>query len=302
MNRRHLLRLFAISLAATGVFSLVFWLTLDRRLPTDDDWVSVHAFIKQHSEPGDAVVLAPAWATRGRDFITSRPVFTLDDFQNDELFDVPRVWLVALRHAPHFSPDDARALLGGDCGTPENIGALSVQSCPKPARDIKWRLSNEIRDARVRIAGQKPQPCPWRNDQFECGRGGWNTVHAGWYEVEESPMRCVWAHPVGRDALEITFDAVPAGHVLRGRGAFVARAAASEGAPVELEIKQDNQLVGRTRFENRLGRQPFEFPLPSSPGPASLTFAVTTGNAGRRLFCFDAWVEGSSDAALASPR
>lgn len=302
MNRRHALRLFAIALAATGVVSLVFWLTLDRRLPTDDDWVSVHAFIKQHAEPDDAVVVAPTWATRGRDFLTSTPVFTLDDFQNGELLGVSRVWLVALEQAPHFSPDDARATVGPNCDAPYSFGALSARSCQQPTVDIKWRLSDEIRNARVRIAGKKPQPCPWRENRFECGRGGWNTVHAGWYEVQESPMRCVWAHPVGRDALEITFDAVPTGHVIRGRGAFVGQAAATGGAPVQLEIARSGQNLGNVRFENRFGRQPFEFELPPSQEPVPLTFSITTPSAGMRHFCFDAWVEGNNNGAVASPR
>lgn len=301
MNRRQALRLFAAILATTGVWSLVFWFTLDGRLPTDDDWVSAHSLIEKQATAGDAVVLAPSWATRGRDFIPSLPVFTLDDFQNGELLGVSRVWLVALANAPRFSPSKALALVGPNCGAAERIGALFVQACERQTPKLRWRLSDEIRSARVRIDGKKPTPCPWRDNRFECSNEPWNTVHAGWFEVEEHPMRCVWAHPVGKDALEIRFDAVSRGGLLRGRGAFVGQAAGRSGAPLDVAVTSGQQVLGRVRFENRFGRQPFEFALPPSAEPASLTFSVTTPHRGGRYFCIDAWVEEDNDGVVASP-
>lgn len=74
-----------------------------------------------------------------------------------------------------------------------------------------------------------------------------------------------------------------------GRGAFVGQAAAQSGAPVDVEVKRDGRTVGTKRFENVMGRQPFEFEW--TGGASRVTFEVTTPNAGRRHFCFEAWVE-----------
>lgn len=272
-----------------GVGSLVFWLTLDERLPTDEDWEGAHALVTQRSQDGEAIVLAPTWATRGRDFLTSRPVYTLDDYENGELVGVSRVWLVALDEAPRFDVQPARAKLGTSAGEAIRVGALSVEPFDTGAALVPWRLSDVVRRASVSLGGAKHQPCSWRKDRFQCSRGEWNAVHAGWFEVEEHPMRCVWAHPVGPDPLQITIDGVPAGARLVGRGAFVGRAAAQSGAHVDLEVMRDGRSVGTKRFENVPGRQPFE--LQWDDGTGSVTFAVTTPNAGRRHFCFDAWVE-----------
>lgn len=285
------LKLFAVGLAITGVCSLAFWLTLDARLPVDDDYRAVNTLVAQQAGPDDAIVLAPSWATRGRDFLTTRPVFTLADFHNGELVGVPRIWLVALEGAPRFELDDARTRLGESAGEPNPVGALYVEPFDTGAAPVAWRLSDEIAEARVRIAGKKVQPCPWRRDHFQCPRGEWNAVHSGWFEVEETPMRCVWAHPVGPEPLEITIENVPSGATLRGRSALIGQAAAGGGAPIDLTVSRDGAPLGKTRFENRFGRQPFDLTLPPSEVPSTLTFAVTTPNSGMRHFCFDAWVE-----------
>lgn len=287
MTTTTALRWLAAALAGAGIGSLVFWLTLDARLPTDDDWKQAHELVTRSSRAGEAIVLAPSWATRGRDFLTSRPVYTLDDHANGELVGVPRVWLVSLDGAPRFDVEEARAQLGTSAGQATRVGALSVEPFDTGAAAVTWRLSDEIAEATVAIRGAKEQPCPWRKDHFQCPRGGWNAVHAGWFEVQEHPMRCIWAHPVGPEPLEIALEGVPAGARLRGRGAFVGQAAAQSGAHVDVEVRRDGRPVGTARFENVMGRQPFEFEWAGG----DVTFAVTTPNSGRRHFCFDAWVE-----------
>lgn len=121
---------------------------------------------------------------------------------------------------------------------------------------------------------------------------------AGWYEVEERPFRCVWAHPVTGAPLRIGIPDVPTG-TLHGRAAFVGLSAHRSNVPVHLEARRRGQLVGRWTFESRTGIQPFQ----SEPVPAlaaadadidldvGLELVITSPDAGARHFCFDAWIE-----------
>lgn len=314
MQRNRLLLIAcAAVLALVSVWSLWFWATLPGRLPSDDDYRAVNAHLQTNARDGDIAVLAPSWADRGRDFLTAIPVFAGYDLSAEPPPGTRRQWLVALADAPRFSLDEARASLRarstGSTGSTESadstgpntgvrIGALWVEPFDAPGPGKRWQLSESLDRAQVTVG---PERCQRRADgRFQCRRGDWNHVMAGWYEVEEWPFHCVWAHPVTGASLRIGVPDVPTGS-LHGHAAFVGLSAQRSNVPVHLEARRRGQVVGRWTFESRTGIQPFQSePVPSlsaadvdvdDDGGVGLELVVTSPDAGARHFCFDAWIE-----------
>lgn len=293
----------AALVALVALLSLAFWATLDSRLPTDDDYREVNERLARDAREGDVLVFAPAWADRGRDFITALPTLPGHELNEDPFPGYRRIWLLAPRHLPRFSLAEARGELLARpdvqaTATPGGIavGALWLEpfelNRPRPLH----LFADELRTATVTLG---TAPCRWEGRRFQCPRADWNYVGAGWYEVEEKPFRCIWAHPVEDAPLRITFRGVQRAGVLRGRAAFVGRSAAGGGAPVRLELSRGKEAVGAVEFPNGTGLQPFELVLASASqvepadtdSAGELTFTVTARHAGRRHFCFDAWLE-----------
>jgi hypothetical protein len=288
----------AAVIALTGVASTVFWARLPSRLPTDDDYRRVNELLSSQKQDGDVVVIAPSWADRGRQFITALPVYAGYDLLRDEYRGSRRQWLVAVANVPRFSLDEARSTLlsrGASAAAGQHIGGLYVEPFAIVGPKVAYSFMDHLDEAEVQLGGDRPEPCRREpNGKHQCSRGGWNKVQAGWYEVQERPVHCVWAHPVGEQPVEIAFHnvAVPPGSKITGWAAFVGQAAAAEGAaPVHLDAVVDGQAAPRAEFPNEFGKQPFEKPLPGGTPTSTVTLRVTTPNPGMRHFCFDAWVQ-----------
>ncbi len=297
MNRARIIAIALAGVAAsTAVASTVFWARLPSRMPTDDDYRRVNELIAAAKQPGDIVVLAPAWADRGRQFITGLPVYAGYDLAGDQYPGTRRQWLVALPDVPRFSLSAAREALlarGRGAGEGKRIGELYVEPFSLAGPPMAYSFLAEVPEATVTVEGMRPETCRPHNGGHQCSRGGWNKVEAGWYEVEERPAHCIWAHPVGRDALAIAFPGVPlpAGSRIAGWGAFVGQAPANGGAEVDIAIDVDGHALQPAAFPNGFGRQRFDVSVPASAEKATVTFRVTTPDAGMRHFCFDAWVQ-----------
>lgn len=282
----------AALVVAAAIASTIFWLRLPSRLPTDADYRAANALIASRAQPGDVIVLAPAWAERGRAFLDAAPVFAGADLAKDEYPGTNRQWLVALADAPRFDPEAARAALrsrGPALGAVERIGALLVELYEIPGPAQLHALTEHVADAVVSLDGASSEPCRLRRDGVhQCPRGEWNHVRAGWFEVEERPMRGIWAHPVDGAALRLEWPDVPLGRAVRGRAAFAGQSGKS-GAEVELALEIDGHVVDKRTFRPRTSPQPFEFTFTGVPERGRLALLVTTPNAGMRHFVVDAW-------------
>jgi hypothetical protein len=285
-------------LVLTALGSLVFWARLSHRLPTDEDYRRANALIAGQLQPGDIIVLAPAWADRGRPFLTAAPVYSGYDLNTDTYRGTKRQWLVALADAPRVSLSQIRETLRsrGDSAAPgERIGGLWVEPFAIAGPEVAFSFTDQVAKATVSVnAGPgRFDTCQFNPAGFhQCARGDWNRVNAGWFEVEERPVHCLWAHPVDRAELRIHYDHVPLKGRIAGWGALVGRAAEGAGAPVEVALEVNGKRQGTAVFKNAFGKQELQFELPNDPSAAgAVDFIVTASNAGRRHFCFDAWVE-----------
>lgn len=289
------------SLAAASLAALVFWARLPGSQPTDDDYRAANDFLAERVKDGDIVVLAPTWAERGRAFLTAAPVHAGYDLARDEYPGTRRQWLVALPAAPRFRLEEAREALNArarSSGDAQRFGGLWVERFDIAGPPVAFSFTDRVADAEVTLSGRA---CEQTRPGFhQCPRGQWNNVHAQWYEVDERPMHCLWAHPVAGSPLRIRYRNVPAGARVRGRAALVGQSGTAEnGAPVTLALVAEGRKVGEVQAQNRVGPQPFSFDLPDAA--SELVFEVTTPDQRRRHFCFDAWLEPPAPPIQATP-
>ena len=277
-------------LVVASLASLAFWWRVPADLPTDADYRAANAFIAKDVRPGDAILLAPAWATRGADFLTAAPWRPLFDPATDLDPGTQRQWLVAIARAPRFDLEATRSALGPSSGG-TRFGALWVERFDVAGPAVKFSFTDAVPTATVTLAGARPEPCPRdAAGRHQCSKGGWNHVRSGWYEADERPFHCIWAHPIGTDPVRIDFGDVPRGSAIRGRVAFLDRTF-TYGATVELAIEVDGQPLARPSFAPNRGLLPFEFSLPQDTSEtARAAFLVTSSDSGWRHFCIDAWM------------
>ncbi len=285
----------AIVTALAGVWATLFWLRLPARMPTDSDYRRVNAFIESHERPGDIIVVSPHWAQDGRQFLTAVPVMAGYHLSTDVYPGTKRQWLVALPDLPRFSLETSRRALAarGKSEGGRRIGHLWVEAFDIAGPPVDYSFDDAVPGATVRIVGRRSVVCRnLGNGKHQCPEGAWNYVRAGWHEVHYEPFHCIWAHPVNDGTLEITFPNVPIAGTLRGRAAFVDDAPSfKQGAPVLVGVEAGGRSIANFRFDNRVGLQDFESPLPSGlPPTGPVTFSVSTPNNAVRHFCFDAWL------------
>jgi hypothetical protein len=299
MSRQRLVAFIAAAVVATtALVSILFWLRLPSRLPTDADYEKANELIASQLKPGDIIVLAPFWAQRGRQFLTAAPTYAGYDLEGDKYPGTHRQWLVALADAPRVSLSEIRETLlgrGSSAGAGQRIGGLWVEPFAIEGPKSLYSFLDHADDALVTIGGSRNEVCrDLPRGLHQCSHGDWNRVQAGWHEMDERPVHCVWAHPVGQDPVQITYRDVPipAGSHFTGWGAFVGQAAATpNGAPVKMDVQVEGQPATSVTFDNRFGKQPFEQSLSQGAEKATVTLSVTTPNAGMRHFCFDAWIQ-----------
>jgi hypothetical protein len=117
------------ALVLSGAAALAFDLTLQSRLPSDEDWADAAAALRVRTQPGDEVQLWPPWAERARLFVESMPIRTEEDLRAADYVGALRLWLLALPRVPNGDLRGARAALksrGATEGESVRFGALTL--------------------------------------------------------------------------------------------------------------------------------------------------------------------------------
>lgn len=295
---RVLLLVVAAAIVATGAWATWFWRTLDGRLPTDADYRAVNKRIRANVRPGDVIVLAPGWATRGKDFLDAAEVRASADLATDTYPDTKRQWLVALADAPRVDLEALRTALKARAtasGGGDRIGGLWVEAFDIAGPVTKLRLREALPLALVSLAGAKDEACRWNaaERRHECPRGGWNTVYAGWFDVAGNPFEAFWAHPVDGADLVLRWTDAPVSGRLDLRGALTSLVALEPGEPVEVEARVDGTEVGRFSVQppqQRPTSASFVLPAADPAARGLLELRIRARRAGRRHFALDGWV------------
>ena len=286
----------AAAVLCAVLFALVYWLRLPGRLPSEEDYLAVQRELVAQSHPGDGVALLPFWADRGKLFLHGLPVIALPDLATEaDVERYTRLWLLAQPALPRS--DAARTLAGLDARLtrlepPKRFGPLSLSLYePKAGRAGSYDFLARLPAAQVALGGVEPEPCTATPGGFRCPRGTWNYVQPEWHEFDFLPRRCLWAHPVGIQPVEIRYSQIPLRHGVRGGFGLIGQVAElRQAAPVDLAIDVDGSPAAILELSpGDPGWHPFELDLPDlAPGSHDVAFRVTSPNPSQRHFCFDA--------------
>ncbi len=156
-------------------------------------------------------------------------------------------------------------------------------------------LLKKIKSASVELVKSSgSERCPWQKDRFQCSTGGWNYVGEVFFKIDAQYRRCIWAHPTNDAKLVIRIPDVKLGRELTGHHGLLDDAINNfpTGAPVTMTIAIDDKVVKTLVRPNIRGWAHFRIDTSSKAGQRStLTFTVSTTNAGGRHYCFSAEIE-----------
>mgnify|MGYP007022318343 CR=1 FL=1 len=136
-----------------------------------------------------------------------------------------------------------------------------------------------------------PRKCDtWRFGRWFCGPKEWNHVGPETLTIDGKPQRCLWLHPLEREALTVSWPALPVPATLKGRIALSDQAAATrQGAPVHFEVEVAGQPTIVRTHPNKRGWSSFQADLKVTGAPdAEVRITIKANNTGRRHFCLDA--------------
>jgi hypothetical protein len=286
----------AAAVLAAVLFAFVYWLRLPGRLPSEEDYLALQHELVASAHPGDAVALLPFWADRGKLFVHGLPVIALPDLDREgDAERYARLWVLA---QPDLPRSDAAGLLERlDArlvrqGPAKRFGPLSLSLYePREGRGGSYDFLAHLSDAQVELGGDEPEACEASQGGFRCPRGPWNYVAPEWHEFDFLARRCLWAHPVGPQPLEVHYSQVPLRHGLRGGFGLIGQAAeVRQAAPVELAVDVDGSQAATLELSpGDPGWHAFELDLADlTPGSHDIAFRVSTPNPSQRHFCFDA--------------
>ncbi len=290
MPNRRTLRLLPLAVVlGVSLYSAGFWAVDPLLQPSRDDYRAAERAIRGDWQPGDAIIVLPWWAARIREFVGDLEFIQLRNPQAEDWSTYSRLWVVSLPGHRH------------DLGTYPRLkkiraGALKIDlyDLPTPARVI-YDFRDRLGEARVSMREPHgPRQCSrWVENRWVCSRRDWNYVGRMIVELGDDPRKIIWAHPAD-DPLEIHYQSVPGGKLLRVHTGFTPPAArAQDGAPVTLRVLMDGRELGRVVQQNLTGYFPAEWDISASgPGPHQVTFIVSSPRGGMRHFCFDAQVRG----------
>lgn len=274
-----------------------FW-TLRDRGPGPEAVATAAAALRARHAEGDLVLLAPFYATRAREWLGDlHPVAPRDPAAED--FEAHRrVWVLGLfgaaaRLRPALERSGLRWL--EDASPVAGVG-LDLYAVTRPA-ELAYRFVDHLREARVHYEQPdgKIEPCDVWSD--ENGHGGaygrwacrrdaeWFYVSPEWHRMGDHLRLCLWAHPPNGGRLVVRFPDVPLVGRLSGRGGHTLNASVHARERVQLDVQVGSLRPERFAFALEDYWRPFGLETPSV-GTATVSFAVSSPDAGANHFCF----------------
>lgn len=262
MRRAWLSVLPAVAVLALAAWEIVATVRADVDVPGDVAWAAAAAQVRARHQAGDLIVFAPAWNDPvGR--LHLGDLMPIDDVARMDAARFGTIWELSIRGAR--APETA-GLATTDVTT---VQGVTVRRFTQPPAVV---LADVVRAAGTATVD---------------GRGGRPTVVLA--EVGFAPHRCVQVTPAPNQTVRVTFPAMALGRELVG---YVGLADIFKRREVTAPARLDVELGGATQasvtMTNTSGWQ--RFAVPTTPGAADVTFAITAVGAGARdrQVCFAA--------------
>jgi hypothetical protein len=296
--RRLLALVCGLALAASGVFGTAFWVGRDRG-PSLESFEKAAAVVRAGFKPGDLIVLVPFYATRARRWLGDLEPVAVRDPLAEDLSIHPSVWIFGIfGEAEKLRPRMLAAGLELEPSGPAAAG-ITVDHYQVRAPEVAvYSFVDHLREAKVQHEkdGATTRCGAWTDLNGQNGRFGrwqcpydseWFYVAPEWHRMGEEMRFCLWAHPPNQGRLLISYPNVPLSGHLYGRAGHTLNSSAFARAPVNLDVQIGDLEPQRFTFQLKDTQKPFMLALPGT-GTATVTFAVSTDDAGTNHFCFSA--------------
>lgn len=288
----------ALCLAAlllSGGYGTWFWLARARG-PAAADYPKATDLIRSEYRSGDLIFLVPFYATRAREQLGDFEPLTVRDPLLEDFAVHPRAWVFGiLGEAEKLRP---RMTAAGYrlARSLEPAPGIAVDLYETGSMTVEYAFMDHLRDARVAHEkdGSRTPCAAWSPTNGQGGPMGrwscpydseWFYVAPEWHRMGEQMRRCMWAHPPNQGRLLVSYPNVPLRGHLYGRGGHTANSSVFARAPVNLEVTVGDLPAQRFKFELKDTDRPFMLSIPET-GTATVTFAISSPDAGTNHFCF----------------
>jgi len=285
----------------TGGYGAGFWVLNDPGPPASA-FIPAARVVREGWQEGDLIVLVPFYATRARELLGDlEPVAPRDPLAEDFRAH-RRVWIFGLfGEAEALRPSlDAAGL------------ALEYSFDPAPGITVDlWRVESpwtvaydfrtSLKKARVfhEHADGRIEKCEtWTDADGQGGTGGrwacphdaeWFYVSSEWHRMGDHPRRCLWAHPPSEGRLVIQYPGVPLTAHLAGHGGHTLNSSLYARERIDLDVAIGDAAPQRFAIGLKEYWRPFALKTAvSGATTATVTFAVSSPDAGANHFCFTA--------------
>jgi hypothetical protein len=296
---RPLAWLCAIAVVGTGGYGTAFWASRDSG-PPGSAFAPAAQVIRDGFEVGDLIILTPFYATRAREHLGDlHPVAPRDPLAED-LEAHRRFWVfglfsrgVGLR--PTFQAAGHRLVKSS-----EPVPGITVDLYEVGAwQEVTYDFTRNLKTARVFHEypdGRKEACDKWSETNKQGGAyGRWTCPHDGdwffvapqWHRMGDHLRLCLWAHPPNQGRLLVVYPEVPLTGVIHGHAGHTLNGSLHARERIDLDVHVGEAAHQRFVFGLHETWRPYSLRT-STTGTATVTFGVSTPDAGANHFCFAA--------------
>lgn len=290
-----------LAVPLVGVWELGAHFRQTSDVVTDDEWRAAQTGLTKMLGPSDGLIFAPRWLEpQGRRWM-GPALATFERMTTPDYGRYGRVIELSIRGAHR------EELAGWKRGEAQSFGRVELVAWenPSPAPIIDDPLAS-LRD-RVRVSkieGGMERECPFETslpqtagtyfppgvptpgERFNCGNAmvGITVLSA----LDYSGRRCLIAAPSPGMKLRVRLSAVKLGRVLHGNHGLYAEAERNlTGAPVSIDLRAGDKLIGRASHKDGDGWSYFEFNTQELSGQTADVTAEISSSGGDRVYCFE---------------
>ena len=285
-----------VLVAGSGLYGTGFWLTHDPGPPAEAFGPAAEVIRRAH-QPGDLIVLAPFYATRAREQLGDLLPVSPRDPLNEDLGPHPRIWIFGLfGAAEELRPRLLQVGLQLEESLTPSPGIVVDRYRNLRREEVVYDFTARLADARVFHEKDGARvPCnKWEQVPGPGGRGKWVCpydsewfyVGPEWHYMDDEQRYCLWAHPPSQGRLLIEYPRVPLTGRLTGRAGHTLNGSVRAKAPIDFDVTVGEALPQRFTLPLEERWRPVGLVTPTT-GTTTVSFAVSTSNAGINHFCFD---------------
>lgn len=272
---------------------------------TSEEYAQLEPALADVALDRDVVVVSPRWAEPHVRRALGDRYFPLDALARSDI----RVFERAIEISAYG--ETSEELEGFRETSRKDVGPFVVRTLENPRYEpVVFDFVAGLEPRWASAGGTDPQTsCSWneRARLMTGGLGGHPTFPRRRFECPESPYlnvsvtvvadqefmprRCIWAHPPLSGERVVRFSGVPLGEKIVGHaGMYWMIERARIGAPVDMVVRVDGEVVGTVTHADGEGWKRFELPLGAHArkDKATVEFGVSSVDYRDRHFCFQA--------------